>query len=376
MSLTNHFVRMVKRPEGKPTPDIFELDQAPVPELKPGEFLVKNVYLSMDPALVGRMRDEDNYAESVDVGSVMHCYAIGQVVQSKHSRVKVGELRFGRFDMQEYALCRVPSESKKINAGLANPSWYLSVVGITGATAFFSLFDIGRPKKGETIVISAGGSSVGSIVAQLAKQVGCRTVAIVSTDEKAENVKRDWGYDAAVSYRGKSIDELASDLNTACPQGVDIYYDNTSGDISEAVMDLYNDYSRIVVIGRLGISHLSDTRLDTGRRDNNVILAKRIKKQGFVMLDYQSKTIGASIKLAKMMKRGELKIKEDFLNGIAEAPNAFFRMLAGESNGKQLVKLAEIDEGSDPSPNWLGNALTAEKFPTATLSKMITGGIG
>ena len=375
MTQTNRFIKLVKRPEGRPTPEIFSHEEAPIAALKSGEFLIKNLILSMDPALVGRMRDEDNYTESVNPGEVMHAYGVGQVIESKHNKVKVGELRFGRLDMQEYAVCKKASEYRKINAGLADPSWYLSVVGITGATAYFSLYDVCKPKQGETILISAGGSSVGSVVAQLAKYEGCRTVAIVSTDAKAEEVKKEWGYDAAVSYRGKSIEELSRDLGYACPNGVDIYYDNTSGDISEAVMDHYNDFARIAVIGRLGITHLSDTRLDTGRRDNNLILAKRITKQGFVLLDYQSKIMGAILKLAKMLKQGELKIKEDYLHGIDQTPAAFFRMLDGESKGKQLVKLGEVNDQLDPSPRWLGNALTAEKFPTTPLVKLLTGGI-
>ena len=182
----------------------------------------------------------------------------------------------------------------------------------------------------------------------------------------------EWGYDAAVSYRGKSIEELEKSLAQACPQGVDIYYDNTSGDISESLLDLYNDYARIVVVGRLGISHLPDTKLDTGRRDNNVILAKRIRKQGFVLLDYQSKIMGAAIQIAKWVKQGDIKIKEDVLHGIDQAPTAFFRMLNGENQGKQLVKLADVNHQIDPGPRWLGTNLVSKRFPTSALASVIT----
>lgn len=372
MSLQNRNIRLEKRPEGRPTADIFELDSLEVPPLKSNEFLVKNIYISMDPALVGRMRDEDNYAESVNPGEVMHAYAIGQVIRSNNPKVKVGEVRFGRFDMQEYAISSDTINTKVLNLGLAKPSWYLSAVGLTGATAYFSLFDIGKPKSGETVVISAGGSSVGSTVAQMAKKVGCRTVAIVSTEEKAQQVISDWGYDAAVSYRGKSTEALAEQLAVACPKGVDIYHDNTSGDISESLLDLYNENARIVVVGRLGISHLSDTRLDTGRRDNNVILSKRIKKQGFVLLDYQSKVLGAAIHIAKWLKQGDLKIQEDILHGIDKAPEAFFRMLDGKNQGKQLVKLADVNHQLDPSPRWLGTGLVSKRFPTSILAMLVS----
>jgi NADPH-dependent curcumin reductase CurA len=228
-----------------------------------------------------------------------------------------------------------------IDPELAPPSWYLGVIGTTGATAWLSFNDICAPQAGETLVISSAGSSVGTVVAQLAREAGCRVVGIVSTGDKAQRVQQEWGYDAVVSYRGKSVDELARDLAAACPDGVDMYYDNTSGDISEALLDLYNVGARIAVIGRMGISHLSDTRLDVGRRDNNVILSKRIRKQGFVLLDHRERMIEALLGLAELIKQGRLQVKEDVLQGIDQVPAAFFRMLRGENDGKQLVRLID-----------------------------------
>lgn len=370
MTLTNRFVRFVKRPDGAPTPDVFEMGEAPVPDLNDGEFLVRNCYLSMDPALVGRMRAESNYADFVEVGEIMHGYGIGQVIESRHPKVKKGELRLGQFNMQEYAICRDAEDSTQINAGLAEPSWYLSVTGITGMTAYFALADICKPKAGETMVVSAGGSSVGVIAAQMAKHAGCRTVAIVSTDEKAERIKDQWGYDAAVSYRDKSVDQLQADLAAACPHGIDIYFDNTSGDISEALLDLYNDFARIAVIGRLGVAHLSDTRQDVGRRDNNVTLAKRLTKKGMVLLDYKPRSMEAIVQLARMIERGELKFSEDVMEGIDNVPAAFFRMLAGKNEGKQLVKLADVDDSIDPAPRKVGKLLRSSDMLTGLVAKL------
>lgn len=375
-TIDNKIIEFVQRPNGRPSNETFRLKTKTITNIESGEFLIRNCFLSMDPALVGRMRDEDNYIQSVNPGEVMHCYAIGQVVESKHPKVKVGELRLGIFGMQEYFIGKDPNDSNVINLGLAEASHYLSAVGITGTTAYFSLFDIGKPKSGETIIISAGGSSVGSLVAQLTKQQGCRTVAIVSTEEKAQQVKNDWGYDAAVSYRNKTISELSKDIGLACPNGVDIYYDNTSGDISEAVLDHYNEYARVAIVGRLAISHLSDTRLDTGRRENSEILSKRIKKQGFVLLDYQDRMKGAVIILAKAVKEGHLRIQEDIAEGIENTPDAFFKMLDGRSKGKQLVKLADIDHKLDPCQRWLGKLVTARLFPTRAIARILAGGIG
>ena len=197
----------------------------------------------------------------------------------------------------------------------------------------------------------------------------------MSTPEKAEYVKVQWGYDKAVSYRGKSIEQLATDIGKACPKGVDVYYDNTSGDISEAVLDHYNLNARSIVIGRLGISHLNDTREDIGRRENNAILTKRLLKQGFVLLDYRDRMRGALIQLARWIKEDKITYKEDIAHGIDKAPQAFFAMLDGRSDGKQLVKLADLDDNADPSPRWLGRLLISRFFPTAWIAKKITSGI-
>ena len=372
MSTNNRFVKFDKRPAGAPTPDIFSVQSQKLRAIKSGEFLMRNAYLSMDPALVGRMRDEDNYAEKVNPGEVMHAYGVSQVIESKHPDVKVGEVRLGRVDMQQYTISGDDNAFKKINQGLAKATHFLGAVGITGATAYFAMRDIGQPKPGETVLVSAGASSVGTVAAQIAKLNNCRTVAIVSTDEKAKQVKQDWGYDAAISYRGKSIEQLSQDIKQACPKGVDVYFDNTSGDISEAVMDNYSLGARVAVVGRLAISNLPDTRLDKGRRDSNIMLTRRVKRQGFVILDYHQKFKGAFIQLALWIKQGKIKSKEDIIEGIDNAPDAFFRMLDGKNNGKQLVKLADIDESLNPDPTWAGRMLTSKWFPSNFLIKKLS----
>ncbi|MEM7434262.1 MAG: NADP-dependent oxidoreductase [Myxococcota bacterium] len=360
-----------KRPAGTPTPDVFTPHEREVPQVSAGQFLVRNLYLSMDPALVARMREEDNYAESVAVGDVMHAYGIGQVIESKLDGVSRGDVLLGRLDMQEYALCDEATVRTKVNVGLAKPSWYLGTVGVTGATAYFGLFDIGRPKRGETVVISSGASSVGATAAQLAKLEGCRTVAIVSTDEKAARTQREFGYDAVVSYREKSVEALTATLRDACPGGVDVYFDNTGGDISEALLDLYNDYARIIVCGRVATSHLSDTKLDRGRRDQNAILTKRIRKQGFVLLDYKSRMPEATLQLAKWVRQGKIKLQEDVLEGIDQVPAAFFRMLEGRNQGKQLVHLADVDRDLLDGSERIGRLLISRYFPTERLARAV-----
>ncbi len=371
MGETNHFVTFVQRPKGAPTPDIFQMGQAPVAPLADGAFLVRNALLSMDPALVSRMRPESNYAESVEPGTVMHAYGVGQVVESRHPNVKVGEVRLGRFDMQTHSVQTDADASRVLNLGIAAPEHYLSVVGITGATAYFVLQEICEPKAGERMVISAAASSVGRVAAQLAKAAGCKLVGIVSTEEKAQSLVAEGVYNAAVSYRGKEIAALAADLKQACPDGVDIYFDNTSGDISEAVMDIYNDFARIAVIGRLGIAHITDTTKDVGRRDGNIMLAHRIKKEGFVLLDYQPRMMEAGLSLARMVRAGTLKADIDMMEGINQVPDAFFRMLRGENTGKQLVRVGDLDESKDPAPRAIGRLITHPAFPAKPLINMM-----
>jgi len=221
--------------------------------------------------------------------------------------------------------------------------WYLGVLGTTGLTPVLALRKIGEPKPGETVLISSGGSVVGSIAAQLVKRIGCRAVAIVSTPEKSRQMIEEWGYDAAIAYRGRSIDELSEQIAIHCPDGVDVYFDNTGGDITEAVMDQYNIFARHIVTGRVAIAHLKDTRDDIGRRDQNVALVKRVRKQGFVVLDHLDEREGVEAELKQLIANGELKFKEDIVQGIQRAPEAFFRMVNGASLGKQLVAIGHVD---------------------------------
>lgn len=358
MTQTNRVVRFIKRPDGAPTPDIFAFEEIPLDPLGPGQFRVRNALISMDPALVSRMRPESNYAESVNPGEVMHGYAVGQVVESNNPAAKVGEVRLGRFDMQEFSTQDDADETRVINLGIAAPEHYLSVVGITGATAYFVLQEICDPKPGDVMVVSAAASSVGRVAAQLAKAQGVKLVGIVSTDDKAKALVTAGVYDAATSYRGKSVEALSADIGALCPNGIDIYFDNTSGDISEALMDHYNDFARIAVIGRLGIAHITDTKKDVGRRDANIMLAHRIKKQGFVLLDYNDRMMEAAFSLARMVKAGALQADIDMAEGVEAIPTAFFRMLNGENTGKQLVRVGTIDEATDPAPRKIGELLT------------------
>lgn len=340
MTRMNTQVRLSRRPEGNLAEDIFELRTEELPALNEGEFLVQVDYLAIDPALLSRMRDEGNYTAGIAPGELIWSNGVGEVIESKNDEVKVGEIRMGHLGMQQFSIQADLALTRIIDPAMGEPRLHLGVLGTTGVTAIQALQIIGEPKSGETVLISSAGSSVGSIAAQLAKNIGCRVVGIVSTEEKAVQVRDDWGYDAVIAYRNRSSREMSEDLAKVCPDGVDVYFDNTGGDISEAVIDHFNLYARHIVVGRISVAHLKDTREDIGRRDGNAILVKRIKKQGFVMFDHIDSREAAVRDLSEALSSGKLKFQEDVLEGIERAPDAFFRMVNGLSRGKQLVKIS------------------------------------
>ncbi|MEM8561738.1 MAG: NADP-dependent oxidoreductase [Pseudomonadota bacterium] len=340
MNKINRQLILQQRPSGRPTADIFSFRETPLEDPKDGEFLLKIHYISMDPALVSRLRPEQNYAAGIQPGDLMHAFCVAEVIESGCAQASTGQFRIGLFGMQEYVIADLASGGAVITIDGVSPSWYLGVLGNSGGTAYFALKEICQPRAGETLVISSAASSVGSIASQLAAATDCRIVGIVSTDDKARATLDRFPYDAVISYRNKSVQELAEELAAVCPEGVDCYFDNTSGDISEALLDLYNIGARIAVVGRMGLSHLQDTRQDIGRRDNNIILSRRIKKQGFLYGDYLHRLEEFQRALSAMLHSGELKADEDIIEGFNHLPEAFMRMVNGESRGKQLVKLS------------------------------------
>jgi NADPH-dependent curcumin reductase CurA len=340
MARINKFIRLARRPEGNLAEDIFELASEKTAEPGAGEFLIEVNYLAIDPALLSRMRDEDNYTAGIAPGELVWANGVGVVVESRNSQVAVGEVRVGPVGMQQYSLQSDPATTRIVDPALGEPRWHLGVLGTTGVTAKLALQTIGDLKAGETVLVSSGGSSVGSIAAQLAKNMGCRTVGIVSTDEKARRICEEWGYDAAFSYRNRSVDEMSASVAECCPNGVDVYFDNTGGDISESVIDHFNVFARQIVVGRISVAHLKDSRADIGRRDGNTILVKRVKKQGFVVHDHVAARPKAVAELHAAVENGDLVFREDILEGIERAPEAFFRMINGQSTGKQLIRVS------------------------------------
>lgn len=338
---TNRQIKVKSRPVGKPKESDFELVDAPLPEIGNGQFLARTLWISVDPYMVGRLRAEANYVQGVGPGDVMCCFSVAQIVESQHPGFRPGEMVHGYFGMSEYVALRgdAAEQISKIDPALAPPQAYLGILGLTGLTAYFGLLDLGTPKAGETVVVSAGAGAVGSAVGRIAKIKGCRAVAIVGSDEKCRHAVEDLGFDAAVNY--KSATPLTEQLRAACPKGIDVYFDNTGGPISDALLPLYNTFARIVICGRIAIAHLTDTNQDIGLRDHSVILVKRLRKFGLIVFDYADRYPEGIRTLAQWMRDGLMPYREDVLDGIANAPRAFIRLLDGANIGKQLVRVAD-----------------------------------
>ncbi|MEA3495171.1 MAG: NADP-dependent oxidoreductase [Bacteroidota bacterium] len=364
----NRQIILEKQPQGKILESDFKLIEGKKPEMQKDEVLGKILWLSMDPALFGRLRDDDNYAGRTNVGDIMQCYGIAQVVESKSKKFKIGDLFFANVGMQEFT--SLPAkEIRKLNPYLGEVSWNLSVIGLAGVTAYFGLLEVGKPKKGETVVVSAAAGSVGSLVGQIAKIKGCKTIGIAGTDEKVDYLKNKLNFDEAINYKKEK--DLSKAIKDVCPNGVDIYFDNVAGDFANSLLDSYNNFARIVLCGRMSLSNLDSAKQDVGMRDTTVLLRKRIRKQGFVVIDFEKRYIEAILMLLKWIKEGKIKIRENISEGLASAPKALTGLVDGTNTGKQLVKVSEINKKQLQASKFVANFLNSPFFPNAFVAKIV-----
>jgi NADPH-dependent curcumin reductase CurA len=324
-------VLLARRPVGWVQPDDFAIVQAPIPQPRDGEFLIRTHYLSLDPYMRGRMNDVKSYAPSVEIGEVMVGATVGEVVESRHSSFKPGDMVLAQLGWQQYGL----SDGKgvnKINPRIS-PSAYLGVLGMPGVTAWVGLLEIGKPRRGETVVVSAAAGAVGGVVGQLARQQGCRAIGIAGGPAKCAYVRDELKFDACVDYKAGS---LAADLQAAAPNGIDIYFDNVGGQILNTVVPLLNAFARIPLCGL--ISQYNTTEPE-GLRDLGSLLGKRVRLQGFIVSDYLDRWLQALNELSRAVASGALTYRETVTEGLERAPEAFIGMLRGENIGKQIVKL-------------------------------------
>jgi NADPH-dependent curcumin reductase CurA len=335
MPETNRQVTLAARPAGLPKESDFKLVNSPVPAPRVGEILVRLLYVSVDPYMRGRMNDVKSYAPPVGIGEVMGAGGVGVVMVSQHPQFKPGDIVNGFFGWQEYAVSD-GNGVRKVDPNLAPISTSLDVVGIPGLTAYFGLLEIGQPRPGETVVVSGAAGAVGSIVGQIAKLQGCRAVGIAGSDQKVDWITRELGFDAAFNY--KTTPDLGVRLAELCPKGIDVYFDNVGGPITDAVFKFINVKARIVLCGQ--ISQYNADKPPTGPRLLAHLIVKQAKAEGFLVFQYSSR-YGEGLKpLTEWLRAGKLKYREQVVDGIENAPRAFIGMLQGENIGKQLVRVA------------------------------------
>lgn len=335
---SNRQVRLKARPSGIPQEEHFHLVVAPMPQPAEGEVVVRNIYLAVEPAMRGWVSSVANYAEPVPVGGVMRGFAVGRVTESRHPDFRPGDYVTGMFGWQDYAAVDARTVQRKITDIDLPLSTALGVLGINGLTAYFGLLDIGEPKAGETVVVSTGAGAVGSCVGQIAKIKGCRSVAIAGGPLKAELCRREFGFDAAIDYRA---DHLDARLTEACPGGVDVYFDNTAGEISDAVLRHLAVGARVVICGTASVANWSPPPL--GPRVERHLLVKRARMQGFLIFDYAGRYPEGLSALTQWVRSGAIRYREEILEGIERAPGSIAGLYRGENLGRRLIRIAPDD---------------------------------
>jgi NADPH-dependent curcumin reductase CurA len=329
----NRQVLLASRPKGAVTPDNFRIVESPVAAPGPGEVLVKNEWLSLDPYMRGRMSDAKSYAPSVQVDAVMVGQTVGEVVESQDAGFKPGDKVLTPLGWQLYGVAKA-RDLTPLKVGRVPASYYLGVLGMPGITAWFGLFEIGKPKKGETVVVSAATGAVGSVAGQLAKIEGCRVVGIAGGKAKCDYAVHELGYDACIDYKAGN---LAERLREACPAGVDVDFENVGGEILDALLPLMNLSGRVIICGLIAEYSLAEPYRYRNMRS---VLVNRIKMQGMIVFDWKERYGEALAGLSERLAAGKLKYRESIVEGIDNAPAGLIALLKGENFGKQLVKLA------------------------------------
>jgi hypothetical protein len=329
-------VRLKSRPLGIPEAEHFELAEAPLAEPREREFVVRNEYLSVDPAMRGWVNSVANYAQPVGIGEVMRSYTAGEVVASRHPGFKEGDKVTGQLGWQDYATTSGGGVRKVRETDLPL-SLSLGVLGLNGRTAYFGLLDLGQPQPGDTVVVSTAAGSVGSAVGQIAKLMGCRTIGIAGGPAKTRLCRDAFGFDSAIDY--KAAGSLADAVAAACPAGLNIYYDNTSGAISDAVLQHLAVGARIVICGTASIASWDPP--PAGPRIERQLLVKRARMQGFVAFDFEHRTEEAVARLAAWVREGKLRYREDILDGLESCPGAIAGLYRGDNLGKRLIRLPQ-----------------------------------
>jgi NADPH-dependent curcumin reductase CurA len=330
----NRQITLAQRPYGFPKPSDFKLVETPIPNAGSGELLIRNEYMSVDPYMRGRMNEGASYAKGIEIGTPMVGGTVGQVIESNHPKFESGDYVQANLGWQTHGVA-AGDDARKVDPALAPISTSLGVLGMPGLTAYFGLLDVAQPVAGETVVVSAASGAVGSIVGQIAKIKGCRTVGCAGTDEKVRYVLDDLGFDGAYNY--KTSNDYGASFAELCPKGVDVYFDNVGGPITDAVFPLLNLRGRVAVCGQ--IAQYNATEPPVGPRLLWHCITKRLRIQGLLVFDWADQYDQALQEMAQWVTSGQIKYREDIVDGIENAPEAFMGLLRGDHIGKRLVKL-------------------------------------
>lgn len=329
----NREILLAARPQGMVELSNFKLVHTRVSNLEEGEMLIKTRYLTVDPYMRGRMSDRPSYIEPFEIDKAITGEIVGEIVESKNAHFHPGDFVIGFMNWADFNI----SDGKNLRTldpQITSPSTALGVLGMPGLTAYFGLLKIGQPKKGETLVVSGAAGAVGSVVGQIGKIYGCTVVGIAGSEDKIRYIEQELGFDAGINYKS---DSFLKDLTKACPNGVDIYFDNVGGEISDAVIMRINSHARVVLCGQ--ISMYNAEKIEMGPRLNWILLTKSALMQGFIVTDFAAHYAEGMKQLNQWVHEGRIKYRENFIEGLENAPKAFLGLFKGENIGKQLVKV-------------------------------------
>ncbi len=332
--MTTKQIVLASRPKGLPVLENFTTKDVELAEIKENEVVLEALYFSVDPYMRGRMNDAKSYAPPFEIGKPITGGVIAKVIKSNAGNFKENDIVTGNLPWQQHCIS-IATSLLKINTSIAPASYYLGILGMPGLTAYFGLMHIGKPKAGETVVVSGAAGAVGIVVGQIAKLQGCRVVGIAGTDEKINLLKEEFGFDEVINY--KTCTDLKKAIADACPKGVDIYYDNVGGETSDAVISNINFHARIVLCGQIAL--YNSTEIPMGPRLQPMLLTRSVLMQGFIIGNYQSQFNEGSKNLALWIQEGKLKYKETIVKGFDKLPTALLGLFEGDNIGKMIVEV-------------------------------------
>lgn len=330
--IENHQILLKSRPEGMVSKENFESATQTITEVPEGRVLVRNIYLSIDPAMRGWMSDEKSYMPPVRIGEVMRGMTVGEVVGSNAPGAKPGRLVSGFLGWQEYALAK-PANLTPLLPGVSLID-AISVLGITGMSAYFGLLEVGRPEEGETVLVSGAAGGVGSVAGQIAKIKGCRVVGVAGTVEKCERLTGSFGFDAAINYREESLSKA---VRAACPKGIDVFFDNVGGEILDVALANLRKHARVVLCG--AISRYNESEPPPGPRNYMSLIINSARMEGFILMNYAAEFPRALKDLGAWVGEGRIKSAVDVAEGLDKAPAALVGLFSGANHGKQIVRV-------------------------------------